>query len=78
MAARGQCVTSDEVADAYKALEAAIAAARVQALEDAANPTDDQLVKGVKAMRLFVTNNSVADFKQGYVAAIRALIGAKT
>ena len=32
MAARGQCVTSDEVADAYKALEKAIAAARVAAI----------------------------------------------
>ena len=56
----------------------AIAAARVQALEEAANPTDDQLVKGVKAMRLFVTKNSVADFKKGYVAAIRELIGDKS
>ena len=34
MAARGQCVTSDEVADAYKSLEKAIAAARVQALKE--------------------------------------------
>ena len=53
----------------------AIAAARVQALEEAANPTDDQLVKGVKAMRLFVTKNSVADLRttaaeQGWNAAI--------
>ena len=35
-------------------------------------PTDDQLVKGVKAMRLFVTKNSVADFKLGYMAALAA------
>ena len=40
MAARGQCVTSDEVADAYKALEKAIAAARVAALEEAAKICD--------------------------------------
>jgi hypothetical protein len=59
-------------------LTTAITAARVQALEEAANPTDDQLVKGVKAMRLFVTKNSVADFKKGYVAAIRELIGDKS
>ena len=35
-------------------------------------PTDDQLVKGVKAMRLFVTKNSVADFRLGYMAALAA------
>ena len=35
-------------------------------------PTDDQLVKGVKAMRLFVTKNSIADFKLGYMAALAA------
>ena len=35
-------------------------------------PTDNQLVKGVKAMRLFVTKNSVADFRLGYMAALAA------
>lgn len=40
--------------------------------EQQGEPTDDQLVKGVKAMRLFVTKNSVADFKLGYIAALAA------
>ena len=52
------------------------AAEAADALEDAlaqqGEPTDDQLVKGVKAMRLFVTKNSVADFKLGYMAALAA------
>ena len=72
----GRKSVHDSCVDLWK--DEYLAAARVQAMEEAANPTDDQLVKGVKAMRLFVTNHSVADFKLGYVAAIRALIGAKT
>jgi hypothetical protein len=36
-------------------------------------PTHDQIVNGVRAMRLFVTHNSVADFKLGYVAAMAAI-----
>ena len=33
-------------------------------------PTDDQLVKGVKTMRLFVTKNNITDFKLGYITAL--------
>lgn len=35
-------------------------------------PTEAQLVAGVKAMRLFVTKNSVKDFRDGFIAAINA------
>ena len=70
--AAGRKSVHDKCVDLWK--DEFLAAARVQALEEAANPTDDQLVKGVKAMRLFVTNHSVADFKLGYVAAIEGAL----
>lgn len=35
-------------------------------------PTNHQLVSGVKAMRLFVTNSNVAAFRLGYMAALKA------
>lgn len=38
----------------------------------AGEPTEAQLVAGVKAMRLFVTKNSVKDFREGFIAAINA------
>ena len=57
----------DAVEAAIESLKAALAQQELPA-----EPTDDQLVKGVKAMRLFVTKNSVADFKLGYMAALAA------
>lgn len=45
---------------------------QAKALAQQVEPTDDQLIKGVKAMRLFVTKNSVADFRLGYMAALAA------
>ena len=56
------------IENSAKELRAALA----QQVEPVAEPTDDQLVKGVKAMRLFVTKNSVADFRLGYMAALAA------
>lgn len=35
-------------------------------------PTDDELAVGVKAMRLFVTKNSIKDFRLGYKAMLDA------
>ena len=58
--------------DAVEAAIESLKAALAQQVAPVAEPTDDQLVKGVKAMRLFVTKNSVADFKLGYMAALAA------
>ena len=71
MAARGQCVTSDEVADAYKALEKAIAAARCQALEEAAKVCETAVCTDYEKIK-FMGDSA------HYIAcrdAIRALIG---
>lgn len=38
----------------------------------AGEPTEAQLIAGVKAMRLFVTKNSVKDFRDGFIAALNA------
>ena len=38
----------------------------------AQEPTEAQLVAGVRAMRLFVTKNSIKDFRDGFIAAINA------
>ena len=38
----------------------------------AGEPTEAQLIAGVKAMRLFVTKLSIKDFRDGFVAAINA------
>lgn len=40
-------------------------------------PTDEELAKGVRAMRLFVTKNSLIDFSLGYKAMIAAAQGEK-
>lgn len=58
--------------DAVEAAIESLKAALAQQVAPVAEPTDDQLVKGVKAMRLFVTKNSVADFRLGYMAALAA------
>ena len=42
------------------------------ATSQAVEPTEAQLVAGVKAMRLFVTKNSIKDFRDGFIAAINA------
>ena len=38
-------------------------------------PTDEELAKGVRAMRLFVTKNSLIDFSLGYKAMLAAAQG---
>jgi len=40
-------------------------------------PTDEELANGVRAMRLFVTKNSLIDFSLGYKAMIAAAQGEK-
>ena len=41
------------------------------------DPTDEELAKGVRAMRLFVTKNSLIDFSLGYRAMLAAAQGEK-
>ena len=66
----GRCNAEYNPCHAYEIADCLRTALAQQELP--AEPTDDQLVKGVKAMRLFVTKNSVADFKLGYMAALAA------
>ena len=40
-------------------------------------PTDEELANGVRAMRLFVTKNSLIDFSLGYKAMLAAAQGEK-
>ena len=52
--------------------EEPLRAAKAVQPSQAGEPTEAQLVAGVKAMRLFVTKNSIKDFRDGFVAAINA------